>query len=86
MNQVFWRYYNLVNWNRLYSLKQNQLNPNYRSTQSSLSEFDAIVFHLRNMNSGRRVPVPDQRRRRPQQKYVMFLMESPQHDDFQYDR
>ena len=59
---------------------------NDRDEQSSLADFDAILFHLRNMNSGRGVPDPNQMRRRPQQRYVSFLMESPQHDDFQYDR
>ena len=47
------------------------------------STFDAILFHMRNMNQGK---VPNQRLRDPNQRYVMFLMESPVHDNFPYDK
>ena len=59
---------------------------NNRDELDTMADFDAILFHLRNMDSSRRVPVPNQRKRRPQQRYVMFLMESPQHDSFQYEK
>jgi hypothetical protein len=38
------------------------------------------------MNGNERsVTVPNPKRRRLGQRYVMFLMESPQHDYFNYD-
>jgi hypothetical protein len=59
---------------------------NNRNDLSTLSDFDAILFHLRNMNGNERsVTVPNPKRRRLGQRYVMFLMESPQHDYFNYD-
>ena len=43
-----------------------------------IEDFDSIIFHMRNMNG--RVPP----RRRKNQKYVMFMKESPIHDRFNY--
>jgi hypothetical protein len=65
----------------------NCLLTNNRSSLPLLSDFDAVLFHLRNMDGGgRRVAVPNQKRRKNGQRYVMFLMESPQHDGFKYDK
>jgi len=44
-------------------------NPNYLANQS---DYDAILFHLRNFKN-----FPDPMLRTPNQVYVMFLMESP---------
>jgi hypothetical protein len=32
------------------------------------------------------IPLPNQKRRRGQQRYVMFLMESPLNDNFPYEK
>ncbi len=59
---------------------------NDRSLLPSLADFDAILFHMRDMGPKRgKLMVPNQRKRRPQQRYVMFLMESPLHDGFHYE-
>ena len=50
----------------------------------SISEFDAILFHTRNMDYGR-IPLPKERK--SHQRYVMFLMESPVHStDFPFSK
>ncbi len=60
---------------------------NDRTDMPSISDYDAVLFHLRDVNTNvRRVAVPNQRKRRPSQRYVMFLMESPQHDGFKYSK
>ena len=41
--------------------------------QGSLEEFDALVFHIRDMDGS----MPDQMLRKPDQRYVMFLLENP---------
>ena len=51
----------------------------------SVTEFDAILFHIRDMNDGR-ILLPNQKRRKPNQRYVMFLMESPLNDNFPYEK
>ena len=51
----------------------------------SMGNFDAIVFHIRDMDNGH-IPMPNQKRRRPNQRYVMFLMESPLNDMFPYEK
>ena len=51
----------------------------------SVSDFDAVLFHMRNMNGGK-VAVPNQSKRRREQVYVMFLVESPIHDNFPYQK
>ncbi len=60
---------------------------NNRSLLPSLADFDAILFHMRDMERKHgRLMVPNQSKRRPQQRYVMFLMESPENDGFPYDK
>jgi hypothetical protein len=51
----------------------------------SLSDFDAIVFHIRNMD-GRKRALPNPKERKSNQRYVMFLMESPLNDQFPYEK
>ena len=51
----------------------------------SVNEFDAILFHIRDMRDGR-IPLPNQHRRKSNQHYVMFLMESPLNDGFHYEK
>ena len=51
----------------------------------SMSEFDAIFFHIRDMKDGH-IPLPNQKKRKPNQFYMMFLMESPLNDNFPYER
>ena len=55
------------------------------SFPGSLSEFDAILFHIRDLQNGQ-IPLPNQRKRKPNQFYGMFLMESPQNDGFPYEK
>ena len=43
----------------------------------SISEFDAILFHYTDMAINP-TELPNQRQRRPEQRYVMFFVESPQ--------
>jgi hypothetical protein len=50
----------------------------------SLEDFDAVVFHIRDMDGGK-IAMPNQKRRKPHQRYVMFLMESPLNDNFPYE-
>ena len=49
-----------------------------------MEDFDAVVFHIRDMENGK-IALPNQKRRKPHQRYVMFLMESPLNDDFPYE-
>lgn len=48
-----------------------------------MSEFDAILFHMRDMHN---IPLPNPKLRKPTQRYVMFLMESPSNDNFPYEK
>ena len=52
---------------------------------ASLGDYDALMFHMRNMNDGR-TPIPNQKHRKPHQRYVMFIVESPMHDNFPYEK
>ncbi len=52
---------------------------------ADFEKFDAIVFHIRDMDNGK-IPIPNQKRRLPNQRYIMFLMESPLNDGFPYER
>jgi len=54
-----------------------------RSLLSSISEYDAILFHARDMDK-RVIQVPNQERRKQNQVYVFFLMESPLNDGLNY--
>eukprot|EP00095_Tigriopus_kingsejongensis_P002490 maker-scaffold64_size435223-snap-gene-2.27 protein:Tk02490 transcript:maker-scaffold64_size435223-snap-gene-2.27-mRNA-1 annotation:"predicted protein" len=54
-----------------------------RSHFNSMSEFDALLFHMRNMNLKQPL-LPNQKMRQPNQRYVMMLVESPLHDRFDY--
>ena len=56
---------------------------NDRSVVGSLAEFDAILFHGQYMDR-RLVRVPSQAKRRREQRYVLFLMESPLNDGLNY--
>ena len=58
---------------------------NNRTALGSLGDFDAVLFHMRDMPHSP-ISVPNQRRRKPHQRYVMFLMESPQNDNFPYSK
>ena len=51
----------------------------------TLSAFDAMLFHMRDMNDGR-IPLPKQKNRQANQRYIMFLMESPKNDGFPYQK
>ena len=61
---------------------QNCVITNNRSHLSNLNEFDAILFHIRDLKNA----IPKATMRKPKQRYVMFLMESPMNADFPYDR
>ena len=58
---------------------------NNQTSEQSIGSFDAVIFHMRNMEKGR-IAIPNQAKRRPEQRYVMFIVESPIHDDFPYHR
>ena len=40
---------------------------------------------MRDMNDGR-IPLPNKSKRKPNQRYIMFLMESPKNDGFPYQK
>ena len=44
-----------------------------------------MLFHMRDMNDGR-ISLPNKKKRKPNQRYVMFLMESPKNDGFPYPK
>ena len=44
---------------------------------SSVSEFDAILFHLPDMAKIKPEELPDQQSRRASQRYIMFFLEAP---------
>lgn len=54
-----------------------------RTLLPSLAQFDAILFHARDMDK-RIIQVPNQERRKPNQVYVFFIMESPLNDGLNY--
>jgi len=56
---------------------------NDRKMLGSLADFDAILFHARDMDK-RVIQVPSQERRKSNQRYVFFLMESPLNDGLNY--
>ena len=56
---------------------------NNRSFLEDLSDFDAIMFHSRNMNT-KHLDIPDQSKRKPHQRYVFFSKENPAYDTLQY--
>jgi len=56
---------------------------NDRKLLDSLADFDAILFHARDMDK-RVIQVPSQTRRKSHQRYVFFLMESPLNDGLNY--
>jgi len=56
---------------------------NDRKLLGSLADFDAILFHARDMDR-RVIQVPSQQRRKSDQRYVFFLMESPLNDGLNY--
>ena len=43
------------------------------------------MFHIRDMGNGK-IAIPNQKKRKPSQRYVMFLMESPLNDGFPYEK
>lgn len=49
----------------------------------SMADFDAILFHMRNLNS--KTGIPNQKKRKPNQSYVMMILESPMHDSINYE-
>ena len=57
----------------------------YIFTFSAINEFDAVMFHIRDMNDGH-IALPNRKKRRRNQRYVMFLMESPKNDGFPYEK
>ena len=61
----------------------NCLTTNDRNLLNSISDFDAIFFHIRNMEDGA-ISLPEDRKNK--QLYLMFLMESPLNDNFPYER
>ena len=54
------------------------------SFTGSISEFDAVLFHIRDTKRGQ-IPLPNQEKRKSNQLYVMFTLESPQNDVFPYE-
>ena len=56
-----------------------------RDALDSIADFDAVLFHMRDLGANP-LRVPNQKKRRPHQRYVMFLMESPVNDQFPYDK
>ena len=59
---------------------------NNRNLLNSISDFDAVFFHIRDMNKGQ-ISLPKEKERNPNQFYTMFLMESPLNDNnFPYEK
>ena len=61
----------------------NCLTTDDRKLLNSITDFDAIFFHIRNMEDGG-ISLPEDRKNN--QFYLMFLMESPLNDNFPYER
>ena len=47
---------------------------------AAINQFDAIVFHVSDMENGK-IRLPDQRTRNPEQRYIMVNNESPLSED-----
>ena len=58
---------------------------NNKSYLKSIGEFDAVLFHIQNMNRGT-IELPDPKERQSFQRYVMFLVESPINSSFFYEK
>ena len=52
---------------------------NNRQELASVSLFDAVIFHMADLEILKPQDLPNQQDRIPNQRYVMFFMESPQH-------
>ena len=57
-----------------------------RQYLSSISEFDAILFHYKDIDMLKTSQLPNQKHRRSNQRYVMYFSESPLNYDYEYDR
>ena len=64
----------------------NCLITNDRQYLSSVSDFDAILFHYQDFDMLKNSQLPNQRHRRSNQRYVMYFMESPLHYDYDLDK
>ena len=49
-----------------------------------MEAFDAVVFHIHNMDNGR-IALPKQKLRKTNQLYIMFFLESPINSNFLYE-
>ena len=49
-----------------------------------MEAFDAVVFHIHNMDNGR-IALPNQKLRKTDQRYIMFFLESPINSNFTYE-
>ena len=49
-----------------------------------MEAFDAVVFHIHNMDNGR-IALPNQKLRKTNQRYIMFYLESPINSNFTYE-
>ena len=45
-----------------------------RKLLGDINQFDAIIFHQRSMSQG---DMPNQKQRRPEQRYIHWMMEAP---------
>ena len=52
---------------------------NNRQELASVSLFDAVIFHMADLERLKPQELPNQQDRNPNQRYVMFFVESPQH-------
>ena len=57
-----------------------------RQDLSSISGFDAIIFHYKDIDMLKNSQLPNQKHRRSNQRYVMYFSESPVNYDLDYDR
>ncbi|XP_023343821.1 alpha-(1,3)-fucosyltransferase C [Eurytemora carolleeae] len=84
----FNKYFHLVDWNFGFGREpfitnqcanSNCYITNNRSYLPSLSDFEALLFHSRDMES-KYVQVPNPARRKTNQKYIFYSLESPLND------
>ena len=57
-----------------------------RQHLSSVSEFDAILFHHKDINMLKDSQLPNEKQRRSNQRYVMYFSESPMNYKYDLDR
>ena len=59
---------------------------NNKEQLRSLSDFDAVIFHYRDLDKLGYTDLPNPEFQRQTPRYIMFFMETPQNYKYNYDR